>query len=109
MRTAVISLLATAAAAATTTTVVIEASHGGAGSGLTNNTITVPVGPVYTNKEAFAAVSTLYITSDDGVSCIPYGAENGQGTHGLAFTFGTPSRLSTNTVQVGSLVCTNSA
>ncbi|KAI4602818.1 hypothetical protein KJ359_008038 [Pestalotiopsis sp. 9143b] len=93
-----------------TATIVIEASHGGAGSDLTNTTISVPIGPVYTNEQALAEVSTLYLTGADGVdvttvTCTPYKAENGTGTGGLPFTSSKPSYLSTNTVVVGSIVC----
>ncbi|KAI1174431.1 hypothetical protein F4777DRAFT_579986 [Nemania sp. FL0916] len=120
MRTTAITLLATAiagitsAAPAPTTTrgvplpedalVVVEASHGGAGSGLTNTTITVPIGTVYTN-EALAAVSTLYLLSPNDGVCTPYLYANGTGARGAPFHVGEPSRLSTNTVVVGSVVC----
>ncbi|KAI0141565.1 hypothetical protein GGR57DRAFT_487117 [Xylariaceae sp. FL1272] len=86
-------------------TVVIEASHGGAGSGLTNTTITVPLGKIYTNEDALDEVSTLYLLSPSTVTCTPYQATTGTGTGGLPFTVGNPSLLSTNTVVVGSLVC----
>ncbi|KAH6659069.1 hypothetical protein BKA67DRAFT_529257 [Truncatella angustata] len=94
-------------------TIIIEASHGGAGNGLTNTTIVVPVGPVYTNPDALSTVSTLYLTAAsevavESISCTPYQTTNGTGGHGLAFTSSTPSFLSTNTVQVGSIVCVSS-
>lgn len=114
MRTTAFALsaaaLATAASAQKTAQITIEASHGGAGSGLTNTTVEVPIGPVYTNAEALAAVSTLYLTGAEGVpvdhvTCTPYHATNGEGSGGLPFTSASPSRLSTNTVQVGSIQC----
>ncbi|KAI0009044.1 hypothetical protein F4779DRAFT_407276 [Xylariaceae sp. FL0662B] len=93
----------------------VEASHGGAGSGLTNTTITVPIGPVYTNSVALDQVSTLYLVgrTDPAVpittiECTPYKATDGTGSHGLPFSVNKPSRLSTNTVQVGSIVCKTS-
>ncbi|KAI1076110.1 hypothetical protein F5B20DRAFT_557571 [Whalleya microplaca] len=93
----------------------VEASHGGAGNGLTNNTISVPIGPVYTNAQFLAQVSTLYLVGRTDtlvpittIECTPYKAEDGTGSHGLPFTVLQPSYLSTNTVKVGSIVCTNS-
>ncbi|KAL7629234.1 hypothetical protein AAE478_000754 [Parahypoxylon ruwenzoriense] len=91
-------------------TIVVEASHGGAGQGLTNTTIIVPVGPVYINRGDLDAVSTLYLTDVQGypldrVSCTPYRSTDGSGTHGRPFTSTEPSLLSTNTVQIGSIVC----
>ncbi|KAI0876200.1 hypothetical protein GGS24DRAFT_452321 [Hypoxylon argillaceum] len=112
MRTAALTLLAATLASAITTPctpaeaiVVVEASHGGAGSDLTNTTIVVPVGPVYTNDAVLDTVSTLYLLSPSTVTCTPYKLADGTGTSGLPFTVGHPSLLSTNTVQVGSLVC----
>lgn len=106
----------------------VEASHGGAGSGLTNTTVNMPWGEVYTNKTALDAVSTLYLigtTSQDlpagSIYCIPYKNTDGYtlssrqakppltllstGSHGLLFDLYEASRLSTNTVQVGSITC----
>ncbi|KAI0132967.1 hypothetical protein BJ170DRAFT_680840 [Xylariales sp. AK1849] len=102
--------LAGLATAAPTAIITIEASHGGAGNGLTNNTITVPIGTVYTNPTSLGSVSTLYLTGASGVditsiSCTPYQATNGTGSAGLPFTSSSPSLLSTNTVAVGSIVC----
>lgn len=118
MRTSTIAAsaatLAGLASAVPSAVITIETSHGGAGSGLTNKTITVPVGPVYTNSEALNAVSTLYLTGAseiaiNSISCTPYRSVNGSGSRGLPFSSTTPSYLSTNTVQVGSIVClTNS-
>lgn len=102
--------LATAATAlAQTATVVIEASHGGAGSDLTNTTITVPLNTRYTNS-ALQVVSTFYLTGANGVdvdsiTCTPYRYSNLTGMGGLPFTSTKPSFLSTNTVSVGSLLC----
>ncbi|KAF3024217.1 hypothetical protein E8E14_010890 [Neopestalotiopsis sp. 37M] len=96
-----------------TATIIVEASHGGAGSGLTNTTIWVPIGPVYTDSDALSEVSTLYLTAATevdvtSVTCTPYRATDGEGTGGLPFTSSQPSYLSTNTVVVGSIVCTSS-
>ncbi|KAK3109962.1 hypothetical protein LTR53_016229 [Teratosphaeriaceae sp. CCFEE 6253] len=93
--------------------VTIEASHGGAGSGLTNTTITVPLNTTYSDP-ALDTVSSLYLTGATGsavesITCTPYRYANGTGAGGLPFTYGAPSRLSTNTVQVGSIVCVSSA
>ncbi|KAI8627177.1 hypothetical protein F5Y19DRAFT_487128 [Xylariaceae sp. FL1651] len=84
-------------------TIIIEASHGGAGSDLTNTTIIVPIGPVYTNEQALAEVSSLYLLTPLGTTCTPYANEDGTGTDGLPFQVGKPSLLSTNTVVVGSI------
>ncbi|KAK4502324.1 hypothetical protein PRZ48_005749 [Zasmidium cellare] len=103
--------LATASTAfAQSATITIEASHGGAGNGLTNTTITIPLNARISNP-ALQTVSTLYLTGSEGVdlasiSCTPYTYNNGTGP--AAFTSTQPSRLSTNTVQVGSLLCTAS-
>jgi hypothetical protein len=104
------ALAAAASAQQPTAQITIEASHGGAGNGLTNKTVEVPIGPVYTNAEALGEVSTLYLTGATGVpvehvTCTPYHAATGEGSGGRPFTSTTPSRLSTNTVQVGSIQC----
>lgn len=90
--------------------VVIEASHGGAGQDLTNQTVTIPLTNTYVNHTALDAVSTLYLVDARGVpvnsvSCTPFKNEDGTGKGGLTFDSTTPSLLSTNTVQVGSIVC----
>lgn len=103
--------LATATTAlAQSAIVTIEASHGGAGNGLTNTTITVPLNARYTNP-ALQTVSTLYLTGANGVditsiTCEPFTYNNMTGP--ANFTSTRPSLLSTNTVQVGSLLCTSS-
>lgn len=108
-KTAATCLVLAASVAAQTATITIEASHGGAGNGLTNTTIEVPLKTRYTNP-ALDAVSTLYLTAAEGVNldsitCTPYRYNNLTGAGGLPFTSTTPSFLSTNTVQVGSLLC----
>lgn len=100
---------AASALAQQTAGVTIEASHGGAGSGLTNTTISVPLNTTYTNA-ALGEVSVLYLTSASGVpldsiTCTPHLYANGTGMAGLAFTSSSPADLSTNTVQVGSITC----
>ncbi|EME84084.1 uncharacterized protein MYCFIDRAFT_195236 [Pseudocercospora fijiensis CIRAD86] len=108
-RTTAILLLAAANASAQTATITIEASHGGAGNGLTNTTIEVPLHTRYANP-ALDTVSTLYLTGADGVpldsiTCTPYRYNNLTGAGGLPFNSTAPSFLSTNTVQVASLLC----
>ncbi|GAB7364838.1 hypothetical protein MBLNU230_g5631t1 [Neophaeotheca triangularis] len=103
------SLLA-AGAFAQTAQVIIEASHGGAGRNLRNTTVQVPVNTIYTNASAFDEISTLYLTSADGVpvesiTCTPYRDVNGTGMAGESFMFSEPSLLSTNTVGIGSMQC----
>jgi hypothetical protein len=90
--------------------VTIEASHGGAGNGLTNTTITVPIGSIYSGDSALDAVSTLYLVGStegttDGLHCTPYKSTDGTGDSGRPFDVNAPSYLSTNTVVVGSIVC----
>ncbi|KAI0842195.1 hypothetical protein F5Y06DRAFT_259224 [Hypoxylon sp. FL0890] len=105
-----IALAGSAVAAAPSAIINVEASHGGAGNDLTNNTITVPIDTTYTNPPVLDTVSTLYLigatgVSSDSITCTPYKSADGTGDHGLPFTSKTPSFLSTNTVQVGSIVC----
>ncbi|KAI0401881.1 hypothetical protein F4802DRAFT_600564 [Xylaria palmicola] len=90
------------------TTIVIETAHGEAGTGPKNATITVPIGLLYRNEEALAAVSALYILEDDFTSCISYISGVTSGFHGTPFTFGHPARLSNDTTVVGSIMCTRS-
>ncbi|KAK3678825.1 hypothetical protein LTR78_001278 [Recurvomyces mirabilis] len=89
--------------------VTITASHGGAGSGLTNSTISIPLNHTYTNA-LLDEVSYLYLTSAQGVdlnsiTCQPYRDANGTMAAGPSFKAGQPAFLSTNTVQVGSIIC----
>ncbi|KAI1768330.1 hypothetical protein GGR53DRAFT_439372 [Hypoxylon sp. FL1150] len=99
------------AAAAGNALVTVEASHGGAGNGLTNTTISIPIGVTYAGNPALEEVSTLYLVGStsgvpvDSITCTPYKSTDGTGTHGLPFTSKVPSRLSTNTVVVGSIKC----
>ncbi|KAI0539452.1 hypothetical protein GGR58DRAFT_464340 [Xylaria digitata] len=87
-------------------TVVVETAHGAAYNDRTNRTIAVPIGPVYVNEDALGAVSTLYLLGPDTATCTPYKAQDGTVNGGLPFSVGHPSLLSTNSVVVGSLVCT---
>ncbi|KAJ2984687.1 hypothetical protein NUW58_g5929 [Xylaria curta] len=89
-----------------TAIVVVETAHGGAHNDRTNRTITVPFDIVYFNHDALAAVSTLYLLGPDNAICTPYKDENGTVNGGRPFSVGYPSLLSTNSVVVGSLVCT---
>ncbi|KAI7265231.1 hypothetical protein KC345_g8531 [Hortaea werneckii] len=107
------ALLAAGACATTacaqSASVTITASHGGAGNGLTNTTITVPLGSLYTNA-ALDEVSYLYLTDAseavlESITCTPHRYANGTGEAGRPFTSSSPSLLSTNTVKVGSLTC----
>lgn len=90
--------------------VTIESSHGGAGQGLSNITVDIPLTATYTNRSALAEVSTLYLVDArgvpfDSVTCTPFRYANGSGDAGLPFNETSPSFLSTNTVEVGSIVC----
>ncbi|KAI1208705.1 uncharacterized protein F4807DRAFT_461248 [Annulohypoxylon truncatum] len=89
----------------------IESSHGGAGTGLRNQTINVGFGGVYNGDPVLKEVSTIYLTGTTGdipiddVMCFSYKNTDGTGDHSTAITSKTPARLSTNTVVVGSIVC----
>lgn len=103
-------LAAASTIAAQDVIVIIEASHGGAGNGLTNTSITVPLNIYYTDPK-LDAVSTLFLAQAeevelDAVTCTPYRNANASGSAGLPFNSTTPSFISTNTQQVGSLFCT---
>ena len=115
LRSTVAALLA-ARALAQTAGITITASHGGAGNGLTNTTISVPIGQIYTNPSVLDTVSYLYLVSSNGVdvnsiTCQAYMDQAATRPGGQPFSFGKPSFLDLNTVQVGSLVCnsTNAA
>ncbi|WPG98904.1 Hypothetical protein R9X50_00170400 [Acrodontium crateriforme] len=100
-----------ATAAAQSALVTVEAFNCGAGSCITNTTIEVPLGSVYTNSSALDKVSFLYLTGATGgiatgsITCTPYKDTSGSGSAGLPFNSTTPSLLSTNLVQLGSIVC----
>ncbi|PIA94845.1 hypothetical protein CB0940_08468 [Cercospora beticola] len=108
-RSAVAVLAAATTAASQSVRVVVETSHGGASNGLINTTVTVPVNTIYTDS-ALDAVSTLYLTQAEGVdlssvTCTPFKNGNATGNAALPFNSTSPSRISTNTEQIGSLVC----
>ncbi|KAI0554683.1 hypothetical protein F4679DRAFT_524561 [Xylaria curta] len=63
------------------TTIAVEALQKGSRTGITNSTITVPVGPVY--KAALHAVSALYVLDNDATSCIPYHSEHAFGSQSV--------------------------
>lgn len=91
--------------------VTITTSHGGAGNGLTNQTVTVPLNTPYRNTSALDAVSYLYLTGGTGVpfdsiTCQAYQDADATETGGKPFDSRTPALLSTNTVTVGSILCT---
>ncbi|KAG4219183.1 hypothetical protein PC116_g32337 [Phytophthora cactorum] len=100
-----------AAAQAPYALVAVESSHGGAGNGLVNKTIQVPLDTVYTNPAVLNEVSTLYLISCSqgtnvySVVCQPHKDPAGTDTGAKPFDIKTPSRLSTNTVVVGSITC----
>lgn len=100
---------AVSALAAQSATVIIEASHGGAGNGLTNTTIHVPINDAYTN-DALDEVSVLFLRGAmgipvDTITCTPFSNPDGTGDSGNPFNSTHPSYLSTNTVEVASIVC----
>ncbi|KAI4599678.1 SMP-30 gluconolaconase LRE domain protein [Pestalotiopsis sp. 9143b] len=77
---------------------------------LKNTSITVPIGTVYTDPKNLYQVSTLYLNSAvdadvNSIICTPFQNNHGTGAGGKDFSYGKPSLLSTNSVQVGSIVC----
>jgi hypothetical protein len=105
--------LALASDASDMAVVNVEASHGGAGQDLTNTTIRVPFISAYTNQNVLDEVSTLYLIDSigvpiDSISCQPFRYANGSGDAGLPFNSSYPSYISTNTVEIGSIVCVTS-
>ena len=104
------ALLAVSAFAQKEAAVTIEASHGGAGNGLTNTTIDVIINKPYHNATILDEVSTLYLRGATGVpldsiTCTPFKNADGSGDSGLPFNSTSPSYVSTNTIQIGSIVC----
>ncbi|KAF7532961.1 hypothetical protein G7054_g7475 [Neopestalotiopsis clavispora] len=88
----------------------VESPHGGANSAASNQTIYVPLNTVYTDPKNLYQVSKLYLTGAkdaavETITCNSYQGTDGTGAGGKTFSFGTPSFLSTNSVQVGSIVC----
>ncbi|KAI1264735.1 hypothetical protein F5Y18DRAFT_389902 [Xylariaceae sp. FL1019] len=111
MRTSVFALLAAAAvtkavAVPTFGTVVVEKNLGGVTGQKENTTITVPLDwdHIVFNNQAFAAVSTLYLTEPTSAFCSAFDVD-GAAISGGGFSVGFPALLSTNTVQIGSLRC----
>ncbi|KAK6221504.1 hypothetical protein LQW54_001276 [Pestalotiopsis sp. IQ-011] len=77
---------------------------------LKNTSVTVPIGTVYTDPKNLYQVSTLYLSSAvdadvNSITCTPFQNNHGTGAGGKDFSYGNPSLLSTNSVQVGSIVC----
>ena len=104
------AFLAVSALAQKEATVTIEASHGGAGNGLTNTTIDVIINKPYHNATILDEVSTLFLRGATGVpldsiTCTPFKNADGSGDSGLPFNSTSPSYVSTNTIQIGSIVC----
>ncbi|KAI0889855.1 uncharacterized protein GGS22DRAFT_183203 [Annulohypoxylon maeteangense] len=91
----------------------IESSHGGAGSGLRNATIEVGIGGVYSGNPVLNEVSSIYLVGTtkgaqiEMIVCYGYKSTDGTGSHSTPVTAHSPARLSTNTVVVGSIVCTD--
>ncbi|OTB08729.1 hypothetical protein M426DRAFT_316749 [Hypoxylon sp. CI-4A] len=106
---AVAALAGSAIAQSRVAYVTAEILHGGTPD--RNTTINVPIDDVYTNKAVLDQVSTLYLIGSsqdvqaDSITCTPFKSQDGNGQSALPFDINTPSRLSTNTVQVGSIVC----
>lgn len=92
-----------------TAIITIAASHGGAGSNITNRTLTIELNIPYIGPE-LNAVSTLYLTGGTGVpldslTCQAFQDEEANVLGGNPFNSTTPALLSTNTVRVGSVLC----
>ncbi|SMR50454.1 unnamed protein product [Zymoseptoria tritici ST99CH_3D1] len=93
--------------------ITIESSSGGAGNNLSNTTLSIPLSTLYTNP-ALDIVSTLYLTGATGadtssITCYPFQDSDLTNPGGQPFSQFKPSRLSTNTVQVGSIVCNSTS
>ena len=78
----------------------------------TNTTVWGTIGALITDP-SLERVSELYVSSAAGVpvetvTCTPYRFIDGTGAGALPFQEGNPSRLSTNTVVVGSIYCSSS-
>ncbi|OTB05375.1 hypothetical protein M426DRAFT_260873 [Hypoxylon sp. CI-4A] len=105
-----LALVATALPQDPYAVVVVEASHGGAGNGLRNSTVYMPINQEFTNQEVLHEVSTLYLLGAEGVdantlTCTPFKTNKAAGDALPSFTTKNPDRLSTNTVVVGSVFC----
>lgn len=92
--------------------ITIATSHGGAGNNITNNTVTIDLNSSFQNRSVLGSVSTLYLTGAigvpfDSVTCQAYQDRRQQQKGGNPFDSTTPALLSTNTVRVGSIVCTS--
>ncbi|KAF3062257.1 hypothetical protein GL218_03276 [Daldinia childiae] len=90
----------------------VESSHGGAGNGLVNKTISVGFDVPFTGEE-LKEVSSLYLIGAslvdiNTVVCQPHKNTDGSDTAAKTFDVNNPGRLSTNTVVVGSITCRHS-
>ncbi|KAH9904970.1 hypothetical protein F4778DRAFT_731406 [Xylariomycetidae sp. FL2044] len=85
------------------------------GTTSSNKTVAVPIGTPYSDSGNLAKVSTLFLNGASGVpvesvTCKTFRSTDGTGTPaGNPFTSSSPARLSTNTVEVGSIVCQSTA
>ena len=69
-------------------------------------TIYVPIdSSIYTNQDALAAVTTLFLVAPNNALCTPYKDEMATVPGGEPFSLDHPSHLATNPVKVGSIVC----
>ncbi|KAI1096111.1 hypothetical protein F5B19DRAFT_220895 [Rostrohypoxylon terebratum] len=106
-----LALAGSALAADPTALLHIESSHGGAGNGLRNVTVEVTINKVFNHDSALDEVSSIYlIGTTEGVPiksvvCYSYKNEDATGDRSTPITAYEPARLSTNTVQVGSIEC----
>ncbi|SMR49281.1 unnamed protein product [Zymoseptoria tritici ST99CH_1E4] len=93
--------------------ITIESSSGGAGNNLSNTTLSIPLSTLYTNP-ALDIASALYLSGATGadtssITCYSYQDSDLTNPGGQPFSQFKPSRLSTNTVQVGSIVCNSTS
>ncbi|XDG06648.1 hypothetical protein ABKA04_006263 [Annulohypoxylon sp. FPYF3050] len=106
-----LALAGCALAAEPTALLNIESSHGGAGNGLRNATIEVAFNSIFNDNPVLDEVSTIYLigttmgTPIKSVVCYSYKSTDATGTRSTPITSREPARLSTNTVQVGSIEC----
>ncbi|KAK4994529.1 hypothetical protein LTR66_005463 [Elasticomyces elasticus] len=83
---------------------------GGPGGSSTNTSMSVPLNTTWTNTPSVTTLSLVaaYGVPLDSVTCMIYQSTDATGTPVRTFNSVTSAGLSTNTVTIGSLVCTSS-
>ncbi|KAK4965205.1 hypothetical protein LTR66_012187, partial [Elasticomyces elasticus] len=83
---------------------------GGPGGSSTNTSMSVPLNTTWTSTPSVSTLSLVaaYGVPLDSVTCMVYKSADATGTPVRTFNSATEVHLSTNVVQIGSLVCTSS-